>query len=252
MLVEVSHRAGSLLRRILSLCLIVVVAAGATACGDDDPSGPGESIRGTWVLDTGGEPLYFEITSTTITVYEDIGPCVITEEYEIIDQDGDVYTLRHIESGFEEEVEIRRDDDTLFFDDDPLEQSNVDVDDFEVCSVPEAPSCASVPEIQFGFSELGDLEAGDPVDDIGAFYDWYSIVIDDTQPDPAVLAVDSEDFDTYLIVYDEAGNEIARNDDYDDMSTNARLDLSEPDGCYLVLVTSYGAGETGAYEVLFF
>lgn len=253
MLAEVSNRAGSLARRFMALSAIAIVAAGTGACGDDDdPSGPGGDIAGTWVTDTGEGLVYVEITSSTFAMYQDLGECVISVEYDIVDEDDGVYTLELPGSGINQEVEIDRSGDELVIDGITYESSNVDVDDFELCTAPEVPSCASVPEIEFGFSEIGDLEQGDEIDQVGAFVDWYAIEITSELPDPVVVAVDSEDFDTYLIVYDEDGNEVATNDDYEEETTNSRVDLSEPNGCYLVQVSSFSAGETGGYEVFFF
>ena len=60
------------------------------------------------------------------------------------------------------------------------------------------------------------------------------------------VAVASDDFDTVLeiVSVDEV---VATNDDFD--GTNSQLTVQLPRGLYGVFVTSYGAGQTGAYRI---
>lgn len=257
MLAEASHRAGSLLRRVLPLFVLLAVTLGAGACSgddDDDPSGPGGSIIGTWTAEDGTSVLYLEITETHIrTFLGSGGPCFVTQTFEILDQDGAVYTIEAEGNGIQFETEIRRSGDNLVIDDEETwEPSDVDVDELDICGPVELPACSALTELGFETgAESGDLDAGDPVDAFGAFYELHSIVIDGTMPDAVAVEMNSTDFDAYLVVFDDAGNAVAENDDRDLGTTDARVDLSLAAGCYIVMATSFAAGETGGYQISF-
>ena len=65
----------------------------------------------------------------------------------------------------------------------------------------------------------------------------------------STLEMDSDDVDAFLRVLAGDGTTIATDDD-GGSGTNARVDFRAPDaGDYLVLATSYEAGETGAYSL---
>ncbi|MEM9120013.1 MAG: AAA-like domain-containing protein [Cyanobacteria bacterium P01_F01_bin.56] len=65
-----------------------------------------------------------------------------------------------------------------------------------------------------------------------------------------LIKLKSEDFDTYLYLLDEQGQIVAANDDGLD-SLNSGLDVELPgDGHYEIIVTSYGAEETGEYQLM--
>ena len=253
MFADALQDAGSLLRRILPLFVVAAVGLGAAACGDDDPSDEGGSIEGMWTF-TGDDDAryYLYITSEMVTSYSatGTGECVIETEFEIVDVDGDTYTLAHGE--LEQELELRRSGDDLLVDGLEWESSNVDPDDLELCEPFELPACSTLPEVEFGSSVVGDLETSDPLDPFGAYYDGYRIEVTSGMPDPVVVELNSGAFDAYLSVYDEAGNEIAFNDDWDATGTDSRIDLSVEPGCYIVMATSWNTGETGQYELLFY
>lgn len=64
-----------------------------------------------------------------------------------------------------------------------------------------------------------------------------------------VIEMVSEEFDTYLLLLDAEGNEIARNDDGEN-GTNAQIAITIPaTGEYTIWANSYAAGETGAYTI---
>lgn len=243
-------RAAPVLRRATSLLAVLSVLT-VTACGDDDdgPSGPGGAITGTWELD--GD--YMRITSTEIQFFTDAGNCFVRADTEIVDRDGDVYTVEY--EGIQFEFEISRSGDNLTFSDGVqevvFESSNVNVANLEICTAPELPACNTLPEIEFNGTLISDLESSDPVDEFGAHYELFRIVIEAGQPDPVVIEMNAE-FDAYLYVYDASGNIVAENDDWELGTTDSRIDLSEPDGCYIVKASSFDAGETGTYELFFF
>lgn len=63
------------------------------------------------------------------------------------------------------------------------------------------------------------------------------------------VAVSSEEFDTYLNIYDEAGSVIESNDDYD--GTNSFIVFTaSADGIFSVEVTSFDGTSTGNYTLL--
>ncbi len=64
-----------------------------------------------------------------------------------------------------------------------------------------------------------------------------------------VIDMESDDVDAYLRVLRNDGTQIATNDD-GGSGSDARLEYQAPyAGAYLVIATSYAAGETGAYRV---
>lgn len=66
---------------------------------------------------------------------------------------------------------------------------------------------------------------------------------------PAQIRLTSRAFDAYLIVRSPSGIEL-QNDDLSDANRDAGIDIaSSEDGTYTILVTSYQAGETGAYQL---
>lgn len=250
---DLFHMSTALLRRATRVVAVVCVLA-LVACGDDDddgPAGPGDGIVGTWQSTASEE--YLRITADEIHLFIGAGACFLASEAEIVARDGDLYTLDF--GGIQIEVEIRRSGDNLILsdgeDESVYEPSSVDVDELEICTTPELPACSTLPELGFGTSEIGDLEETDPTDEFGAHFDLYRIEIDGTLPDPVVIEMNSTEFDTYLYVFDEAGNIVGENDDWES-GTDSRIDLSQPDGCYIVKASSFDFGVTGGYEVFFF
>ena len=95
----------------------------------------------------------------------------------------------------------------------------------------------------------GRLSSGDPTTGSGHYYDSY--LFETSQDENITIAVNSSSFDTYLTVLAADGSVVAENDDFE--QTNSRLAFSAPaDGEYEVRVSSYSAGEQGAYELLTF
>ncbi len=94
----------------------------------------------------------------------------------------------------------------------------------------------------------GSLNPSDLVWDDGGHYEtWNMTVLAAGQR--VAIEMDSDDVDAFLRVLANDGTEIATDDD-GGSGTNARVDFRAPDaGDYLVLATSYEAGETGAYSL---
>ncbi|MEM6253212.1 MAG: tetratricopeptide repeat protein [Cyanobacteria bacterium P01_D01_bin.156] len=106
-----------------------------------------------------------------------------------------------------------------------------------------APSRAQMPLLQLeGALELGDAQFED-----GTFYDEYQFEVE--AGDAVVITLESEAFDTYLLLSDEAGEFIATNDDFADATNSAiGIVLSEA-GTYLVGANAYEANIQGNYSL---
>ena len=102
--------------------------------------------------------------------------------------------------------------------------------------------------LQPGRPTIGRLESGDDTLDSGEYIDFYDLEIDG--PGTLAVTVRSEEFDTYLGVFDRARID-EENDDADGMGTNSRIMLELDSGRDLTIaVTSYAPEEVGEYEVL--
>jgi hypothetical protein len=107
---------------------------------------------------------------------------------------------------------------------------------------------AAVPTAGGERTERGELVQGDQQLRSGEFFDEHTLNL---QVGEAVhLEARSTAFDTYLIVRAPSGEQ-QDNDDLTPGNLNAGLDfVAREAGAYRVLVTSYRAGETGAYELV--
>ena len=95
--------------------------------------------------------------------------------------------------------------------------------------------------------ERGTLSTGDETLDSGEYADVYDFT--GTRGEEVVVDLRSDDFDPYLVVVDPHGEQ-HENDDHEGNSSRSLLRLTLPaDGRYAVLVTSYSANETGAYDL---
>jgi len=80
----------------------------------------------------------------------------------------------------------------------------------------------------------------------GSFYDSYEF--EGQAGESVAIALDSSEFDTYLVLLDPAGKSLVQRDDGE--GTNARLAVTLPEvGRYRVLATSYQPGAKGAYQL---
>ncbi len=95
--------------------------------------------------------------------------------------------------------------------------------------------------------QSGQLAAGDGQLDNGEYHDIY--VFDGQAGQNISVDLRSSQFDTYLILLTPSGEDI-QNDDYDGSRSQSRIDVTlQESGRYRVVATSYGADETGAYEI---
>jgi hypothetical protein len=93
----------------------------------------------------------------------------------------------------------------------------------------------------------GSLDSGDDTADKGEYVDTYTF---EGQSGQSVnIELSSDDFDTYLVLRTPDGK-IETNDDDDGNSSGSRIESElSVSGTYTVRVTSYSAGETGAYQL---
>jgi CHAT domain-containing protein/uncharacterized protein HemY len=109
------------------------------------------------------------------------------------------------------------------------------------------PTNLSLPLLE----EEGILEAGDATLDDGSLYDAYTLAGKANQT--LAITLESLDFDTFLLVFDEQGNEIARNDDIDTEAGNYHsfVTVTLPaDGTYRVLANGLNASSRGRYRLI--
>ncbi len=91
----------------------------------------------------------------------------------------------------------------------------------------------------------GALAASDPTLPEGSHY--HAWTLQGSGGDQVTLTLVSDDFDAVVAVHD-GGRVLGENDDSD--GTNSRLEVTLPSsGAFTVVVTSYGAGSTGAYTL---
>lgn len=95
----------------------------------------------------------------------------------------------------------------------------------------------------------GNLKPGDSViTDDSTFYDQYNFSGSKNQS--IKIYLESQDFDTYLMLLDAQGNKLAENDDRGEDSSNSFLHVTLPkQNTYRVVVNSYQAQSQGKYNL---
>lgn len=95
--------------------------------------------------------------------------------------------------------------------------------------------------------EEGNLESSDPTLSDGSYYDIYTISITDGQT--VELILESEEFDTFLILLNSSNEVIATNDDWDGSNSYLYQEFDGMSGTFTIVVTSYEGEETGHYTL---
>ncbi|GCL36834.1 peptidase M48, Ste24p [Sphaerospermopsis reniformis] len=95
----------------------------------------------------------------------------------------------------------------------------------------------------------GNLKSGDSViTDDSTFYDQYKFSVSKNQS--IKIYLESQDFDTYLMLLDAQGNKLAENDDRGEDSSNSFLHVALPNqNTYRVVVNSYQPQSQGKYNL---
>lgn len=231
-------------------CLLVTLPVLALAACDDGPAEPAdidvETIVGTWELESPTGSFFLDISSDTIRSYSSQNDaCFFVATFAIEDVDGRMITLSNGEIEFE--ARFRLDGETLIVDGQEFEMSDADLATLDLCDPPAEGVCTDLPELSEPDTVDGTLTNTDLEDVGGFFYDVYAI-----RPATATsvtIELRSTSFDSYLILLDEDGDPIGSDDDSGAAGEDARLIASLDAGCYMVMATSFGAGETGAYII---
>lgn len=113
-------------------------------------------------------------------------------------------------------------------------------------AAPVQTASSGVPAFETGVELNGDLRNSDERLDDGKFFDTYTF--SGRRGERVTLTLESGAFDPFLLMIGPDG-EAVQNDDGPDGSHNSRIDsVLATDGEYTIGVTSYGAGEMGAYR----
>ena len=97
--------------------------------------------------------------------------------------------------------------------------------------------------------EVGQLEAGDMVRQNGAYQDTYTYSHVYSAVQRIVLELQSQDFDSHLVVESPMGKRFSRNDDQEDKRRSLLPLLLDKTGEYKIMVSSTSSGETGRYSL---
>jgi hypothetical protein len=96
--------------------------------------------------------------------------------------------------------------------------------------------------VTFNFAE------GDPINTSWKYVDSYSFNLNESRL--AVIEVNSQDFDTYLYLFDDLGNILGIHDDSSPVfTTDSQITSFLGPGIYEVLITSFDEAETGEYKL---
>lgn len=106
-----------------------------------------------------------------------------------------------------------------------------------------SPELASIIDVQ---GALEDTDEPSPM--VGGVYDFYSFVGRAGQD--ITISLNSEEFDTYLVLIGPNGDIVADNDDIALTNLNSVINTTLPEsGTYIVLVTSFEPEERGSYRL---
>jgi len=243
--------------------LLAILLAGASGCGDDDPTGPiGRDVQGVWARSTGTAVHYLSITRSTITLWTDAGDCYDRERLEVVAATDSVYTVVAASTS-----------DTLRFvlahspgqlragaEGGPLQtylRSDVELATLTPCGIP-APGpgaggdpsiqCDTLPPLPVNGSvvdSLIPLDRRNPQDQ--RLYDLYRL--DLPAAGQVTITQRSIDFDGYLYLYEAGGSLIAADDD-GASGLDPRIVETLPAGCHRVEATTYYPHAFGYYEII--
>ena len=112
-----------------------------------------------------------------------------------------------------------------------------------------------IPEVESGenpvvfLAETGTLAEGDEVMETGHLFDSYTFAGNRDQG--VTITLESDNFDTGLLLFDSQGNRIESNDDISFNNTNSRITTTLPeDETYIVVVLGIDAESRGSYNLL--
>ena len=114
---------------------------------------------------------------------------------------------------------------------------------------PAAPTTSAPVSSAILLQENGKLEEGDATfDSDGSFYDTYTFVGRAGQS--VTIDLESQEFDTYLLLVDGEGNTIGENDDVAEGNTNSKLEIElENNSVYTIVVNGFDSEHKGVYNL---
>ena len=138
--------------------------------------------------------------------------------------------------------------------DNPTESAPTEIDPEEVTPeptepTPVAPTTSAPVSSAILLQENGTLEEGDATfDSDGSFYDTYTFVGRAGQL--VTIDLESQEFDTYLLLVDGEGNTIGENDDLAEGNTNSKLEIElENNSVYTIVVNGFDSEHKGVYNL---
>jgi hypothetical protein len=245
-------RPAPLVRLLLILPLLALVGCDSITGNDDD------DITGTWTAQRGASTEFLVVTDSDLTVYtRGTGDtCFRMFRFDILSSSGDTYTLREVGSTFTADLVIRRSGDDLqvVFEGGAetvtYRSTSTDASDLDVCTGggegDTSVACTELDQVEVGSFVTGTLSTSDKVAPSGAYYDMYGLQLAAQQE--VQIDLSSNEFDTYLYLYESDGTLVDSNDDFGD-ELDSSLTVTLTAGCYRIEASSYGAGETGAYSL---
>ena len=239
--------------RGLGLLALLAVVATVAGCDRSSRRAAG-AVEGTWVLvePEGEETVYLRVTEDSVVVLaeDEIADCFERVDYEIRDVDGDRFRLGVGDD--ELTIRMRREEDQVVVDAFDVIQrfdpSDADLEALPLCE-PTNPGadCATLPALVVDSAVEGAIAGTDDENPDGTHYDLYRL-------EPAVsdsfrIDMESNEVDSYLILFDSAGEWIGQNDDRSTLTLDARIDRTLEPACYIVMATTSFPDEFGDYEI---
>ena len=104
------------------------------------------------------------------------------------------------------------------------------------------------PPIEYILQEQGSLGPGDSILNDNSFFDSYPL--SGRAGQQITISLQSQDFDPYLFLVDEAGNLLAENDDVSESDYNSQIVFILPqDGTYRIITNSFDPVGQGFYTL---
>jgi hypothetical protein len=105
----------------------------------------------------------------------------------------------------------------------------------------------TIVDVACGTTQSAALESTDCTLDDGSFVDLYRLVLDAAET--VTIELDSESFDTFLLVFDETCGFNVSNDDCDDGTLSSCIVVELPAGTHFIAANSVATDKTGGYEL---
>ncbi|MFN8371333.1 MAG: pre-peptidase C-terminal domain-containing protein [Anaerolineae bacterium] len=208
----------------------------------------------------GGEIAYGDTVDGTLAAG-------VTDSWTFEGHEGDLVSIEVESDDFDTVVElVDSDNNIITSDDNSGSGSDSQIEDFElpadgsytlqVYSAEEDESGAYAVSLEAQEARVAegdnadiDLEYGDEVEDRLRSNRTDEWTFFGETGDIVTIALHSEDFDTYLILYDADGNEIARNDDYNGLNSQINEIMLPDDGIYTIEARGYSSSASGDYTL---